>query len=361
MDITTLESNLKAGKLDSIYLLYGEERFLLDNCAKKIKKIFGETINGINYIQIDSNNVTEIVADIETPAFGYPQKLIIAKNTGLFQKTKRGKTATSEDEKNETSGKEQSKSGSNKKEENKFENRLAQYLDENLDMIKDSIILVFIEDDVEKNALYKEIEKVGCVCDFERQKPIDLAKRLKAICNAYKVNIDSSTLNYFIECCGTSLQDLINEIRKQIEYVGENGTITKQTIDLLAIKQFESIIFDLTDSLGKRNISEALQVLKNLIAAKEPIQKIFITLYNHFKKIYITKIAIKEKLNIAESLKLKPNQTFLTNKYTMQSKYFKEEDLRNILQEFIDLDYKVKNGGIDLNVGLESILCTYCS
>lgn len=361
MDIATLESNLKAGKLNSIYLLYGEERFLLDNCVKKINKLFGETINGINYIQIDNNNVTEIIADIETPAFGYLQKLIIAKNTGLFQKAKRGKANTSENENSEINEKEKSKSGSNKKEESKFENRLAQYIDENLDMINNSVILVFIEEDADKNALYKEIEKVGCVCNFERQKPIDLAKRLKAICNAYKVNIDSSTLNYFIECCGTSLQDLINEIRKQIEYVGKNGTITKQNIDLLAIKQFESIIFDLTDSLGKRDISEALQVLRNLIAAKEPIQKIFITLYNHFKKIYITKIAIKEKLNIAESLKLKPNQTFLTNKYTMQSKYFKEDELRKILQEFIDLDYKVKNGVIDLNVGLEAILSVYCS
>lgn len=48
------------------------------------------------------------------------------------------------------------------------------------------------------------------------------------------------------------MQDLINEIRKQIEYAAENGTITKESIDLLAIKQMESVIFDLTDSLGKK-------------------------------------------------------------------------------------------------------------
>ena len=59
-------------------------------------------------------------------------------------------------------------------------------------------------------------------------------------------------------------------------------------------EQIESIIFDLTDSLGKKNISEALQVLKNLLYAKGPIQNIFITLYGHFKKLYITKIAINE-------------------------------------------------------------------
>ena len=54
-------------------------------------------INGINYIQIDNTNVSEIIADIETPAFGYPQKLIVAKDTGLFQKPKRGKSATTEE------------------------------------------------------------------------------------------------------------------------------------------------------------------------------------------------------------------------------------------------------------------------
>ena len=53
-------------------------------------------INGINYIQIDNNNVTEIISDIETPAFGYPKKLIIAKNTELFQKAKRGKKSADE-------------------------------------------------------------------------------------------------------------------------------------------------------------------------------------------------------------------------------------------------------------------------
>ena len=136
------------------------------------------------------------------------------------------------------------------------------------------------------------------------------------------------------------MQDLINEIRKQIEYVGQGGTITKETIDLLAIKQFESVIFDLTDTLGRKKISEALSILRNLIFNKEPIQKIFITLYNHFKKLYITNVAIKEKLNIAESLKLKPNQTFLVNKYTMQAKYFKENELKEILQEFIQLNRK---------------------
>ena len=229
-------------------------------------------------------------------------------------------------------------------------------------MINESVVLVFVEEEADiKQELYKIIDKLGIVCKFDYQKPIQIIKRLKAICNAYKVQVEDSTIQYLIECCGTNMQELINEIRKLIEYAGENGKIEKEDINKLAIKKIESIIFDLTDNLGKRNVTKSLEVLNNLIYSKEPIQKILITLYNHFKKIYLTKLSIKYNKDVANSINLKANQTFLVNKYKMQAKYFNEIELKNILQKLRDLDFEYKNGLIDLQVGLESILCTYCS
>ena len=54
-----------------VYLLYGEERYLLENKIKRIKKEFGELIQGINYIQIGETEIDNIISDIETPPFGY--------------------------------------------------------------------------------------------------------------------------------------------------------------------------------------------------------------------------------------------------------------------------------------------------
>lgn len=39
-----LEKELKDEKLNFVYLLYGEEVYLLETAVKKIKKIFGEKI-----------------------------------------------------------------------------------------------------------------------------------------------------------------------------------------------------------------------------------------------------------------------------------------------------------------------------
>ena len=268
----------------------------------------------------------------------FGKKLIVARKTNLFKKSSKGTAKTQKTD----------------------DNKIAKYIEENMDIISNSIVLVFIEDEVDKNELFTTIEKKGVVCNFEKLKPAQIATRIKAICNAYKVNIDNNTLNYFIETCGTNMQVLINEIRKLIEYAGENGTITKKSIDLLSVKEIEAVIFDLTDYLGKKDIKKAINILNDLLYNKEPIQKILITLYNHFKKLYITCLAIENNNSITESLNLKPNQTFLANKYKMQIKYFNKENLRNILEELISLDYNYKQGNVDINVGLEAILCTYC-
>ena len=338
MTIEELEKELKQGKLNSLYLFYGEELYLLESSLKKIKSLFGEMVKGINYILIDETNVGELIQDIETPSFGYEKKLIIVKNSGILKKEGKRKNI----------------------ELAKLKEKLNDYIIKNIGLINQSIVLIFIEDDIQKQELVNTIEKYGIVCKFEYQKPIQLEKRIKSICDAYKVKISSDTIKYFIECCGTSMQELINEIRKLIEYTGENGTINKEIIDKLSIKKIESIIFELTDNLGKKQIKEALEVLNNLIYSKEPIQKILITLYGHFKKLYFVLLATKYNKDVAQVLNLSPNQMFLINKYKTQSKFFKEKELQNILQELIDLDYNYKIGLIDLQVGLESILCAYC-
>ncbi len=334
LKVEEIEKKVNQGTVKGIYLLYGEETFLLEQQVTKMKKIFGELVKGINYIIIDENNIQELIADIETPAFGYPKKLIIAKNTGLF---KRGE-----------------KSGGLSKE---FKEKINLYLKENIEMINESVLLIFIENEVEKNSIFNTIDKIGIVCNFEEQKPIQIIKRLKAICKAYKVEVSEINLQYLIECCGTNMQELINEIRKLIEYAGTGGTIEKNDIDSLCSKKIESVIFDLTDNIGQKKIKEAIDVLHNLIAMKEPIQKILITLYNHFKKLYFVKLAITYNKDIEKSLKLKPNQIFLVKKYKIQAQCFQTPELRKIIQQLEDLDYKYKIGLIDLNIGLESIIC----
>ena len=325
-------------ELKGIYLLYGEEMFLIEDMYKKIKKKFGEINIGINYINIDETNLNILLTELQTPAFGYEKKLIVVRDILL------------------------KKEGKKKNEEiKKVQEQLLDFLENNKEEFNLSNVLVIIEQNCDdKTKLFKYIDKEYVTYKANYQRPADIEKKIISICSAYKVKIDNQTARYFVECCGVNMQELINEIRKLIEYIGEEGTIKKEDIDILTTKKFESIIFDLTDELGKKDIKKALKTLDNLLFAKEPIQKILITLYNHFKKIYITKLCINTNKDITISLKLKPNQTFLINKYKIQARCFEENDLKNILIELINLDSNYKIGLIDIDVGMRSILCRYC-
>ena len=319
-----------------IYLLYGEETYLKENKVKKIKKEFGELIQGINFVSIDETNINNLILDIETPAFGHEKKLIIAKNTNLFKKEK-------------------------KTSKNPLIEKVEEYIEKYHEQINEDIELVFVEDEVEENNLFKTIKKYGEVVEFNGLKLSDLIKNIKNISGLYKVKINDPAASYLVECCGTDMQDIINELRKLIEYVGEGNEITVKDIDLLGTKQIQAIIFDLTDNLGKKDIKKSLDVLRGLIISKEPAQKILVTLYNHFKKLFIVKIAEENNKDLATSMKLKPNQLFLTTKYKQQAKFFNKEELESIIKELSELDRKYKIGLIDLEIGLESILCKYCS
>ena len=147
---------------------------------KKIKGLCGETIKGINYINIDDKNCSELIQDLETPSFGYEKKLIIARNTGLLKKE----------------GKRKNVELSNMKE------KITNYINKNIEIINESIVLVFVEEEVDnKQELFKTLDNFGVVCKFDYQKPMQIANRIKAICNGYKVQIDDITIKYFIECC----------------------------------------------------------------------------------------------------------------------------------------------------------------
>ena len=172
--------------LEKIYLLYGEDKFLRDSYLKKIKGSFETLIDGINYIIKDETNYDGLIQDIETIAFGFSNKLIVAKNTGLFKKSVKD----------------------------------TRFVDDFIDYIENSklsdVCIVFIEEDVQiTSALFKQIEKKGKVLKFSELKPNEVTSKVITIAKQYNVTITLDVASYFVNSCGTNMQEIINELSMQ--------------------------------------------------------------------------------------------------------------------------------------------------
>ena len=96
-------------------------------------------MHGINYIELDEENVAKsLMAEIQTPSFGYPKKMIIVKNSGLFKKETKKKVAGLKE----------------------LRDSLEKYIKDNIEYIKENLVLVFIEDSVEKLNITKTIDSL---------------------------------------------------------------------------------------------------------------------------------------------------------------------------------------------------------
>lgn len=311
--------------MENLYLIAGDDEYEKNNYVEKIKEQFTDLKKGINLIQIDKDNLYMLEQELSTYSFFNEPKLIIVKLQ---------KKSTEEDE---------SKS---KKE------WLTEDLEDKILNKIETITLVFLEEGTSKGKLNKFIAKNGKVIVFDKKKPQELANWAQEYAKENGVIIEKAEAVYLVDLCGSNKQVLANEIMKLVDYV-ENCRITKDDIDKMCIKTSEVIIFDLTDSYGKKDIKATLKNLENLLENKEPLQKILIMITKHFKSLLLAKIALEQGKNVATELEISP---YPAKKYSEQSKNFSKEELIRIFQELAQLDIDSKVGKIDLKIGMQKII-----
>lgn len=314
--------------MENLYLISGDDEYEKQNYLQKIKSHFNKLTKGINYIQIDKDNLYMLEQELSTYSFLAEEKLIVVK----LQKKE---VATDETQ----SGK---------------KDWLTKDIEEQIINKLDFIWLVFYEESGTNTKLRKLISECGKTLIFEKNKPYEIVKWIMQTAASYNVAIDKSEAEYLLEICGTDKMLLNSEIDKLANCVLENSKITKDIIDKMCIKTSEIIIFDLIDCIGAKNSKIALKYLDELLENKEPIQKIMIMVFKHFKMLLLAKEALKAKKDVAQELDVKP---YPAKKYASQCGNFSQDELIKIIKELARLDVDSKNGRMDLKVGLQKIIC----
>lgn len=311
--------------MENLYLISGDDEYEKSNYVETIMSQFQELKKGINFIQVDKDNLYTLEQELSTYSFFNEPKLILVKL--------------------------QKKSGDDDENKSKKE-WLTDDLEEKILNKIETITLVFLEEGTSKGKLNKLITKNGKVIVFEKKKPQELATWAQGFCKENGITLEKSDAVYLVDLCGSNKQVLVNEILKLIDYI-DSSKITKEDIDKMCIKTSEVIIFDLTDSYGKKDIKSTLKNLEDLLENKEPLQKILIMITKHFKSLLLAKTALEQGKSVAAELGISP---YPAKKYSDQSKNFSKEELIRIFKELAQLDVDSKVGKIDLKIGMQRIM-----
>lgn len=170
--------------------------------------------------------------------------------------------------------------------------------------------------------------------------------------------LTSQTANALIALIGNDLWQLDQELKKLVAYC-QQRPITLKEINLLVHGNFTEDIFRLTDAVGSQNKKLALQLLNQQLTNREPGGQAytFSMIVRQFRLLLQIKDALARQIvspaSLAKELGLHP---FVVKKILPQASKYTLEQLKNIYQKLLTIDFKVKTGQGGLELLLDMLI-----
>lgn len=321
-----IDNDIKNGSFKRVYLIYGEEAFLVKEYENKLKEsIISKDAEMMNLSVFDGKGFSgkEISEAVDTMPFFNDYRLVIVKDSGLFS--------------------------TGRKDDTDF---IANYIKN----IPETSVLLFYNEKVDKrNALYKAVKKIGYICEINMLKERELTDWVIQIS---KNKISASDSEYFIKNIGVSMVALKEEMIKLLNYTGDKK-ITREDIDIACTKSVESNIFDMVGAIGNKNTELALDIYGNLLNMKESPLGILKMIARQFKMILECKYLLRKKYTkqqIAYELGLRE---FIVAGCINQSRNFTLSNLMKAVEDCAKCDIDIKRGIMQDKLGVEIIILKY--
>ena len=323
--MSIIDEDIKSGKLNHIYLVYGEESFLRKQYKERLKKALAPEEDSMNYSYYEGKDISagEIIDLAETMPFLAERRTIIIENSPFFK---------SEGEK------------------------IAEYINN----VPDTTYFVFVEESVDKRSkMYKSVAKNGCVVEATGLSEDKLITWILQLLKKDNKKITTNTMHYLLEKIGTNMETIRQEVEKLICYCYDKEVITEEDIDAVCTTQINNQIFEMLDAMANKRQKLALQLYYNLLALKEPPMRILYLIGRQFNLLMQTRM-LKQKgygdRAIAEKIGVPP---FAATKYVNQASKFKMEDLKKAVEECVEADEAVKNGSRNDRLSVELLIIKY--
>jgi DNA polymerase-3 subunit delta len=195
-----------------------------------------------------------------------------------------------------------------------------------------------------------------CV-EFKYLEPTKIAQWIRVRHKEENIKIEPDVINYFIECCGPSMNSINSEFDKLCSLCKDNREISRKDIDETITRTINTVIFSMIDNMASKKRKETLQQLDDLLYTNEPIQKIIIMLAKHFNILLeyrqLQDLGYKRD-DIIQRLGIKP---YFAGKYSSQAGNFTTQKLKEIIESFYLADIKTKTTKFDSKIELERLIC----
>ena len=318
-----IKADIVSGKYKRVYLLYGDEFYLLRRCVASLKKgVLGDDGSDVNFTSFDGSSgydVNELKEICQTLPFFAERRLVIVENSGLFG----------------------GDSG----------------FDAFIPQIPDSTVLILIEHSADKKTkLYKAIKEGGYVCEFTTPTPDQAIEFCAGYLGKAGKRISRDDCTYFENGVGGDLYNISTELDKLIDYTGDADTVRRADIDAICSMQIENKIFDIVDSLMSGSFKDALKIYHDLISLREQPLGILRFIVARYLRLLGIRDEIDRGRAVTEAASNLKMPDWLFKKEKAKLKDFSSAKLLKAIELCTDTENLIKTGDIADSAGLEILL-----
>ena len=267
-NLRTFRDEMGRGELRSLYIFYGEERYLLEYYLDQLRKsTVAEGMEDFNLFRFDGGNLDmdELADAVEAlPAFS-ERKLVIVTDLDLYRP------------------------GGDRKEK----------LEAILSDLPEYTTLVFIYDTIEyktdaRAKVHKLISANGLAVEFALQEERELVGWLRRRFRSLGKEIDFPEAEYMLFVCGRSMTLLINEVEKLAAYSSADR-IVKADIDAACVPIADAVVYELADKVAAGNYAEALELSRELTSMRNDPVYLVGVLSRQVRQLFYGRIALDER------------------------------------------------------------------
>jgi len=203
--------------------------------------------------------------------------------------------------------------------------------------------------------IIKLVEKLGAAVELGTPSAGDLEQFLQREAEGQGCVLDSATARYILQICPNDMQILQHELDKICSYA-QKGKITRQQVDAVAVPKIEARAFDLQQYILRGDTGGALKLLANLFSLREDPVAILAALSMGFCDLYRAK-CVRNAGGTRDTL---INDFGYRSEYPARKAY--EESarhsisrLRRMVLMLCDCDRLLKSTAVDARLRLEQL------
>ncbi len=335
LNFSQINALFKANTFDKVYLLFGDEDYLIDSIITYFRKKFiAPGSESMDYVNIDFKGKGFSIGTIEDntsmPPWLSEKRIVVVNNSGLF-----------------------SNAGNN--------DDIALNLSLFLSKIPDSSIVIFIEPSVDKRKkkLLEIFATYGKICEIAFMEDAKIIQWINNKVNKAGRKINNDAAVSLISRYDKSLRFISNELGKILLYCEafSVNVIDIKIIDELCQPDIKGRIFTITDAISEHDAAKALVELNKLIILGEAVTKIKFLFARHIKQL-ICANELRNANTIATELGI---GHYPATQLERQSGRISTERLIALYNECVTSDFAIRNGKAQERQSLECLIVKACS